>query len=179
MASTQHPLTQKLLSFLKEIGNMLPEPFETPYAYIRRTSRLDRPKYSRIVNQLKKRNLVLVETINGKKFISLTQKGELENLFYKARMPSKPKKWDGKWRVFIFDIPEQARKKREQLRRLLQHNHFSKLQASVFISPYPLNRDCLQFLQKSGLSNYIRLLRVDEMDNDSQLRKKYHLKHTA
>ena len=85
------------------------------------------------------------------------------------------KRWDGKWRLVIFDIPESSREKRDHLRYLLKQNKFCKLQASVFISPYPLNREALEYLQFSKLFDYIRILRVDEMDNDSDLRKKFKL----
>jgi len=49
------------------------------------------------------------------------------------------------------------------------------LQASVFISPHPLNREALIYLRQSGLMEFIRILRVDEMDNDKRLRKKFGL----
>lgn len=169
-------LVQSILNFLQEIGEMMPEPFETPYAYIRRAGNLDRPKYWRAVSHMKKRGLVKVGTKAGKKFISLTKKGQIEILLQKAKSFQKPKTWDGKWRLFIFDIPEQARSKRDQLRHLLKENKFTKLQASVFISPYPINREGIKYLEKSGLSNYIRMLRVDEIDDDKRLKQIFKLK---
>ncbi|MCL5435994.1 MAG: CRISPR-associated endonuclease Cas2 [Patescibacteria group bacterium] len=169
-------LVQKVLKILQEIGEMAPAPFETPYAYIRRAGNLDRARYWRTVEHMKKRGLIRVASKAGKKFISLTSKGQLTVLLDKAKLFQQPKTWDGKWRVLIFDIPEQARQKREHLRRLLKKNGFSKLQASVFISPYPINREGVEYLKRSGLSNYIRILRVDEIDDDAQLKRKYRLK---
>ena len=77
--------------------------------------------------------------------------------------------------MVIFDIPEDARDKRGLLRRLLKRNHFIKLQASVFVSPYSLNREAISYLRKIGLINFVRIMKVEEMDNDAALRKAFQL----
>ena len=173
-AKQKSPLVKSILSFLSEIGEMIPEPFETPYAYIRRAGHIEHKRYYDTVHKLRQRGALKVVKKNNQRFLLLTRKGQLELLLSKARI-KKPVKWDGKWRLVIFDIPEDARGKRDQLRYLLKQNGFDKLQASVFISPYPLNRDSLAYLQSSKLINYIRMLRVDEMDNDNGLRKRFKL----
>lgn len=45
------------------------------------------------------------------------------------------RKWDGLWRLVMFDIPEQKNALRTKLRRRLQEAHFGWLQNSVWISP--------------------------------------------
>jgi phenylacetic acid degradation operon negative regulatory protein len=112
---------------------------------------------------------------NNDRFVKLTKKGQLEALLAKARIPAKPGKWDGKWRVIIFDIPEESEEKRDFFRYLLKKNGFIKLQQSVYINPHPLNRDAIVYLKKSGLIGYIRVLKVEEMDNDKDLKKKFGL----
>ena len=47
------------------------------------------------------------------------------------------KKWDKKWRMVIFDIPEAKRPARDQIRRLLKDLGFLKLQISVWVHPLP------------------------------------------
>ncbi len=76
----------------------------------------------------------------------------------------------------MFDIPESSKSKRSLLRRLLKKNNFCKLQASVYINPYPLNREAVEYLKETGLIEYIRILKVEELDNDIELLKKYGLK---
>lgn len=112
---------------------------------------------------------------NNQKFIKLTQKGQLKLLLQKADA-RRASKWDGKWRLLVFDIPEGSRKKRNLLRRLLKESGFKKLQASVFINPWPLNREAIIYLKETGLMGYIRILRVDEMDDDRILRKQFGIK---
>lgn len=121
-----------------------------------------------------KNGYIKYENKNTKRFIKITKKGELEALFAKAILPI-AQKWDGKWRLVIFDIPEETREKRDQLRFLLKKNNFKMLQASVFISPYALNREALIYLKQTGLIDYIRILKVEDMDNDKVLKKLFGL----
>ena len=128
------------------------------------------------IYQLKNKGLIKEVSKNGRRFLELTHKGQMETLFLKAHINHEvSKKWDGKWRLAIFDIPEDARDKREKLRRLLKEHGFVLLQASVFISPYELNRAAVDYLKSSALINYIRFARIDELDDDKDLRRKFKL----
>jgi phenylacetic acid degradation operon negative regulatory protein len=131
--------------------------------------------YKNTVYNLKKRGVVDIISKDGKRFLKLTKKGELEVLLAKARLPIGGN-WDGKWRIIIFDIPEDAKLLRDQLRGLLKRNNFKKLQASVYINPYPLNREAVSYLKQTGLLEYIRIIKVEEMDEDRDLKKKFSLK---
>lgn len=78
------------------------------------------------------------------KFLELTPKGtrklsEWQKLDY--RLP-RPKKWDGKWRVLIFDIPEKRRQTRDKVRNTLRAIGFKRLQHSVWVYPF----DCEDFI---------------------------------
>lgn len=116
----------------------------------------------------------------GKKYLAMTKRGErylnrLEIADFKIK---KPKRWDGKWRVIIFDIQEKKRRSRDQLRQTLQRIGFVKLQQSVWIYPY----DCeyLITLLKADLElgrNLLYLI-VEEMENDKMLRFRFGL-HSA
>ena len=116
-----------------------------------------------------------MEDKNSKRFIKLTQNGQIEALLAKAKLVQKPKIWDGKWRLIVFDIPESSREKRDLLRMLLKKNNFYKLQASVFISPYPLNREAIQYLRETKLNEFIRILKVEEIDDDRDLKRHFGL----
>lgn len=155
----------------------MPEPFETPHAWIRRAgSSVPKTAYSRTAYRLKKKGLLEITTKNNKKFLRLTNKGQIQALLKMAKIP-KVGKWDGKWRLVMFDIPEQSKTQRNLLREILKKQGFQKFQASVFIGSQPINRAAIKYLQISGLINYIRMLRVDEVDNEQELLQLFHLKH--
>lgn len=56
------------------------------------------------------------------------------------------RRWDGVWRLVVFDIPESSRALRTRLRRRLRESRFGRLQNSVWISPHPVD----EFRQELG-----------------------------
>jgi phenylacetic acid degradation operon negative regulatory protein len=119
----------------------------------------------------------LIEIVGAKKDkkFRLTKEGQMQMFMLKAKMPQQGP-WDGKWRLILFDIPEKAEEERRKLRKLLLENNFKMLQASVYISPWALNREAVAFLKETALDKFIRIIRCDELDDDRELRKKFKLK---
>jgi CRISPR-associated endonuclease Cas2 len=151
-----------------------PSPYETTYHFVRRFRAIEKQQYDNAVWKLKHSGRIKVVTQNGKKFLKCTKKGQLQTLLKKAGVDSSGK-WDCRWRLIIFDIPEAHREQRAIFRNLLKRNHFVLLQASVFISPYSLNIEAVNYLEKSGLMEFVRILRVDKIDNDKKLKKYFGL----
>jgi CRISPR-associated endonuclease Cas2 len=106
-------------------------------------------------------------------FLELTVKGqeELKKMELKDWKLEKPKKWDGRWRMLIFDIPEKQRNVRDKVRKTLLSIGFIKVQQSVWIYPY----DCedLVTLLKADfkIGKDLLYLIVDSMENDKSFRK--------
>lgn len=173
MIKKKSSVTQKILNSLLDAVEYLPL-LETPYGYIRRTNRLSQGRYYSAVHQLKKRGAIQITSKAGKKFLKLTKKGQLETLLAKARLADNGR-WDGKWRLIVFDIPEAARKDRDRLRSLLKSNRYQALQNSVYVSPYPLNRAAIEYLKQTKLIDYIRIARVEEFDYDKDLKSRFKL----
>src|SRR3989338_7547578 len=150
-----------------------------------RSSRLVFPEYNAyiakrrfdsLLSKYKQKGSLRYEYKEGKRIVRLTKKGQLEALAVKMRTRVSPKVWDGKWRLVIFDIPEDTRLIRRQLRNLLKQIGFKALQASVYINPYPLSQEGVDYLRKTKLIRYIRMLRVDKVDNQKDLLKAFKLK---
>ncbi len=175
MPKKESTLVNSLLFALYAAGEVL-SLVMSPYEWRRRALYGSTfSSYKSNIYQLKRRGLINFVQKDGKKFLKLTKKGELEILLAKAKIPATGK-WDGKWRIVIFDIPEKTKLERNQLRGLLKKNGFRKLQASVYVSPLPLNREAIKYLGETGLNNFIRIMKVEEMDNDKDLKKKFNLR---
>ncbi len=172
--TTSVPLTKIILQTLSRSKTGLVNSFETQYTYLKKLKQIKRADFTRAVWRMQKQKLLRVVKKGNNKSLMLTQEGQLLILISKAKNIA-VKAWDGIWRLIIFDIPEDFRDKRDQLRWLLKRNGFVKLQASVFISPYPLNREAIKYLKETKLISFIRILRVDEMDDDEDLKKKFNL----
>jgi CRISPR/Cas system-associated endoribonuclease Cas2 len=82
---------------------------------------------------------------NGKRFLRITPKGKREIAFEQAKVAletRKKKRWDERWRMVVFDIPERRRRVRGRLRLVMQEVGFVRLQDSVWVYPY----DCEDFI---------------------------------
>ena len=173
-------LSGRVLFYLFALADFVPRPFEHKTAYVRRaifgTSSRDYKAYWKIFNYLEQKGWVRVykKEKADTEFVKLTKKGQLQALLMKART-QKPQKWDGKWRLIIYDIPEDSRQHRHLFRTLLKQNGFYKLQQSVFVSPFALNRDAVLYLRQTVLDKCIRIARIDELDSDKDLKKYFKL----
>ncbi len=113
-------------------------------------------------------------------FIELTKKGKIQALLDRLRMgmaEAKKKRWDGKWRLIIWDIPESSRLQRNRIRKFVKKMGFYRLQHSVFIIPHELPRAAVAYLHETGLINYIRFLRVDVLDYAKDLLKYFGIRN--
>lgn len=109
--------------------------------------------------------------------LEITQKGQvylLKNISpFKDR--DKKQKWDNKWRILIFDIPQKRKRDRELIRRALISIGFMLLQKSVWIYPY----DCedLVALLKANLKigRDVLYMIVEELEYDKPVREYFGL----
>ncbi|TSC67588.1 MAG: phenylacetic acid degradation operon negative regulatory protein [Parcubacteria group bacterium Gr01-1014_73] len=110
-------------------------------------------------------------------FLEITGKGSLtlELLSEGKAKLKKPRKWDKKWRILVFDIDEKRRPKRDKLRRSLISVGFMRLQDSVWIYPYDCE-DFVALLKKDfRLGKELLYLIVEEIEGDSFLRQWFDL----
>ncbi len=108
--------------------------------------------------------------------ISITKKGAQEYLKYKIEKKKKTK-WDGKWRIIIFDILENQRQIRNLLRRRLKWIGFKELQKSAWIFPYDVEKETKEILEVCNIDivGDVRFLTVERMNNDKDLKKEFGL----
>ncbi len=137
-----------------------------------------KPSYVyRKVRELEQKGLVKFETKNGYKYANLTDKGEklLERYRAHAADAASRKKWDGKWRVVIFDIKEYRRSDRDNLRYELYNFGFQKLQNSVWVSPYPCEEFILLLKADLKIGKSVLYMTVENMEGDAALKERFGL----
>lgn len=72
--------------------------------------------------------------------------------------------WDKKWRLVIFDIPEQSRSARDHIRRLLKELGFQQLQLSVWVHPLPCLEQFKEIQKAYGITNHLFLAQTDTIN---------------
>ena len=87
----------------------------------------------------------------------------------------KPERWDGLWRLVIFDIPEDKKSAREALVFRLKRFDFCPIQKSVFIHPYECKNEKDFVVEMFKLAPYVRFLRVKDIDIELDLKNLFHL----
>jgi DNA-binding transcriptional regulator PaaX len=116
------------------------------------------------------------KTHDGKFKLALTQKGMFELLKFKDALIKKPKKWDKRWRVVIFDIPHPKKKQRDILRDRLKAIGFCQLQKSVWIFPYPCNEIIDLIRQYFKFGKEVIYMVVQKVENDKSMVRHFRLK---
>lgn len=136
----------------------------------------ERQKLVRIVREFYNDRLVdYKEKEDGTINIVLTKDGNNKALSYQFddMQIKKPQKWDGKWRLVFFDIPEKKRKAREALRMKLKDLGFLELQKSVFVHPYECEDEIDFIVEFFEICQYVKFLRADSFTNDEQFKLKF------
>ena len=141
------PKTELLLYQLLWMGEQIAQPTfrnmsESFEGWAYRSGRL------RHIHRLEAMDLLETEGRALSRIVRLTEKGR--RLVAGERDPLKywSTDWDGIWRMVLFDVPEERRKLRSQLRYRLKEMHFGWLQKSVWISPRPMER-MTRFLKRT------------------------------
>lgn len=114
---------------------------------------------------------------DGEMVVKITKKGEERLLKYKFQdlRISIPKKWDGTWRIIIFDIPNEKNRARDILRKKILDLGFYKIQKSVFVCPYECENE-IEFLKAIlNIQQYVLIIKAKELDNEMILRQHFHL----
>lgn len=95
---------------------------------------------------------------------------QLENLIIR-----KPERWDGLWRVVIFDIPEEKKLARDVLRNKLKQLGFVRIQKSVFALPYPCKKEIDVIRKTYEIWPFVTYMLVQELDHQEKLLDKFNL----
>lgn len=152
--------------------------FKTLRKLRREWKKIDQRNFNRSIRRLADEKLIEEKMLSDGSFkMVLTENGKQQARALHLRSCSinfkKPRHWDGKWRIVLFDIPEEDRLFRDILREHLYALGFYKLQHSVFISPYPFEKPILELVALYSAESYVRVVTATTIDNDSRLKKHF------
>ncbi|EKE15528.1 MAG: repressor in ring oxydation complex/phenylacetic acid degradation pathway related protein (PaaX) [uncultured bacterium] len=149
--------------------------FEIPAA---KTKRYGKKQINNALINLKRQKLIdIVKEKNGKIQVKLTNKGKkrlLEFSLDTVRI-KKPKKWDGKWRIVMFDIPNELNAARESLRRKIKELNFYQFQKSAWIFPYECEDEILFIAETFNVQQYVEIITADKFLHEEIVKKKFKL----
>ncbi|OGG79963.1 hypothetical protein A3A39_01100 [Candidatus Kaiserbacteria bacterium RIFCSPLOWO2_01_FULL_54_13] len=141
-----------------------------------------RKKLNQYGNYLKRRKYITLQQVSKNQVrISLTPSGEQRALGARARRllgtpVNRPRTWDFKWRLILFDIAAEERAKRNAFREFIRRIGAVMLQKSVWIHPF----DCAEHIELlreyfSLSESELRLVVAERVGEDRLLRRHFNL----
>lgn len=135
------------------------------------------PAYARkVVSSLHRKGLVFVFDRNGEQYIRLTSKGKKALLSRQIRAKKGIfGRWDKKWRIIIFDIPEKKKYLRDRIRENIVSVGFVQLQESVWVYPYECEELVTLLKAECALGKEVLYIVAEDVEGDHLVRKHFGL----
>lgn len=183
MSKQRSEITKDILSILGAVGLITVMVVAPNFLRVFAKSNVDRKRkyypsdYQRSLNALTKSGHITIRRKVDRNLIELTSKGqEYLKLLTLGQVKIKvPKKWDRKWHVVIFDIPEGFKTARTEFVNRLKNLGFSMIQKSVWVYPYPCREELFLITDAYLITKYVSFILANEVDQEMELRRIYNL----
>ena len=129
-------------------------------------------KMMRVLKQLEKKEIIHIERLNDEVKVNIKNHFHTEIVKYSIKellALKHKKKWEGKWFLVIFDVPEVQRNKRDYLRRFLYEIGFYPYQQSVYVYPYECEKEIALIKKIIESGKYISYIVADRLENQDNL----------
>lgn len=166
------PLRYKFLLLLYTIWAELETdggPLFHPYRYLLASFRNDYKKKSiqtRISELASVGNIERVKR-DGEVYFRITSQGK-KAIEYEVPLLRFRRKWDGLWRLVIFDIAEEERNLRDVLREKLKSLGFGRWQRSIWITPFDIAEEIDEFLGHKEVKGPVEILEAKRLFVESE-----------
>jgi phenylacetic acid degradation operon negative regulatory protein len=137
----------------------------------------DKWKIKRSLTRLEDGNLIKKRLIAGEEQYILTETGKKRAMRYHlfSMKIAEQSKWDGLWRIVMFDIPENKRSARLAINLALKKLGCIQYQKSVFITPYPCAKEIDFVGECFDARRHLRLITAKEIESEIKLKKHFSL----
>jgi len=107
--------------------------------------------------------------------ITITEKGRqrLAKADFRNLRLKRPNKWDERWRVVIFDVPEDRKSARNALQTKLKDLGLQSIQKSVWVHPFPCHEEIEAVAINYNLANFITYLETNYIDKPEVLKTRF------
>lgn len=138
-----------------------------------RWQKYPRKKVTDTFSRFKAQDLIRIEKRNRQIYISLTEKGRCKAGFMQINdlKIKKPRRWDHRWRLVMFDIAELKKIHREAFRGKLKELGFRPFQKSVWLHPYNCRAEVALLRNFFGLGlDDIKLVEAVRIDTEKNFK---------
>ena len=140
--------------------------------------KLPKLKVKRTLKLLEKRKILNLVIKNSEVYIEVEDAWNIEILKYSIQSllaMRKKLKWQGKWFLVIFDVPEEQRNKRYYLRKFLKEIGFYQYQQSVYVFPYECEKEIILIKKIIEGGKYLSYIVAEKVEYEDKLKTYFHL----
>ena len=137
----------------------------------------DKKKFCDTFTRLRRKGLVIVERHGHDLKFTLTPEGRRAAGYMQIDKlkVNHPKKWDGFWRLILFDIANLRTPQRNAFRGMLKELEFVPFQKSVWVHAFDCTAEIELLSDFFGIQKEVRLILTKDMGNDDFFRKHFHI----
>jgi len=129
------------------------------------------------VSRYRKRGWVVVSETKGRRWLTLSDKGKKKLMDEKIKnVRFAPEiKWDGVWRVIIYDLGDIKAVHRYKVMRTFLRWGFCHVQKSVFVFPHACDKEVRMVAEFYELGKSVWIFEAIKTDNSEALKKFFHI----
>lgn len=177
----EHPVSTSILKAVLAtaiVGGVLTTAFVAPglvamagkRAIAKRKEKRERYQqmWARFYDLRKRKDIECVgENPDGELVYKFSDKGRIiaKKFLLETLSIEHPKKWDGKWRIITFDIPEKYKKARKAFQQKLKDLGCYPAQKSVWIHPFPCEAELAFLKDVLEIQPFVEIYLTKEMPN--------------
>jgi len=136
-------------------------------------------KITRVLQNLEKKEIFDLQEKEGKVIVYLKNKNHPKIIEYSIKslldFKKKEKKWNGKWFLVFFDVPEAQRNKRNYLRKFLIKLGFYQYQKSVYLFPYECAKEVKLIKKIVEGAKYIKYIIAEKIEDEQKVKEFFEL----
>ena len=127
-------------------------------------------KVMRVLQKLERNEILDLEEKDGKVLVYLKNENHPKIIEYSIKrlleFKKKNHKWNGKWFLVFFDVPEVQKNKREYLRKFLIKMGFYRYQKSVYLFPYECEKEINLIKKIVEGAKYMKYIIAEKIEDE-------------
>lgn len=144
-----------------------------------KTNQEKKNKILRTLKNLERQEILDLREENGKVTVYLKNENHPKIIEYSIerllKFKKKTHKWDGKWFLVFFDVPEAQRNKRNYLRKFLIKLGFYPYQQSVYLFPYECEKEVELIKKIVEGAKYIKYIIAEKIEDELEAKEYFKL----
>ena len=130
---------------------------------------IDHSNFKEKIYYLKKVGLIKTFIAGKETYAELTSKGLEQVVWHNFGQRERPVQWDGRFRLIIFDIPEEKHYLRDIIRCKIEKLGFIQIQKSVYVYPFECKEEINALCYFTGAKEFLKYMIADIIEGEEDI----------